>query len=89
MARAGNFLSATASILALGPSQPLFKWVPVNLPTVVKRSMHEAHQLPPPNVYIKNVQNYTFTPKYVFMAWCPQELYAYYKNVVMYMIVVH
>jgi hypothetical protein len=72
---AGNFLFATAFILALGPSQHPFEWARVNLSTVVKRPEHKANQSPSPGAYVNNVQNYTFTPQYVFMAWCSQGLY--------------
>jgi hypothetical protein len=36
----------------------------------VKRPGPEADHSPPSNAEIKNAWSYTFTPQYVFMAWC-------------------
>jgi hypothetical protein len=48
------FLSSTVSRLTLGPIQLLG---------------HEADDLPPSSAEVKNM-DYTFTPPYIFMAWC-------------------
>jgi hypothetical protein len=65
----GNFLFATASRPALGPTQPPIQWVPGILSLRVKRPGREAHysHLVPKS---KNEWSYTSTPQYAFMVWC-------------------
>jgi hypothetical protein len=36
----------------------------------VKWPGREAHHSPPSSAEVKNVWSYTFTPQYVFIAWC-------------------
>jgi len=36
----------------------------------IKRTGREADHSPPSSAKVKNAWSYTFTPQYVFMAWC-------------------
>jgi hypothetical protein len=60
----------TAYRTALGPTQPPIQWVPGALFLGLKRPVREADHSPPSSVEVKNAWSYTFTPQYVFMAWC-------------------
>jgi hypothetical protein len=64
------FLFTTASITALGPTQPPIQWVPGALNLGEKRPGREADHSPPSSAEVKNAWSYTSTPQYVFMAWC-------------------
>jgi hypothetical protein len=66
----GIFLFATASRTALGPTQPPIQWIPGTLSLGVKRQGREADHSLPSSAEVKNAWSYTFTPQYVFMAWC-------------------
>jgi hypothetical protein len=59
------FLLATASLPALGPTQPPIQSVPW-----IKRPGREADHSPPPSAEVKNAWSYTSTPPYIFMVWC-------------------
>jgi len=48
----------------------LIQWVPWALSTGVKWLGHEADHSPPSSTKLKNAGSYTFTPQYVYMAWC-------------------
>jgi len=63
-----RILLVTASILALGISQPHTQWVPEALAPGIKRAEHEADHSPQPSVEVKNMWSYTSTPPYVFTA---------------------
>jgi hypothetical protein len=69
----GIFLFTTASVTALGPTQPPIQWV-VGFSLGIKRPGREADHLPPSSAEVKNVWSYTFTPQYVFLAWCLVQL---------------
>jgi hypothetical protein len=66
----GIFLFTTASRTVLGPTQPPIQWVPESLSLGVKRPGREADYSPPSSAEVKYPWSYTFTPPYVFMAWC-------------------
>jgi len=66
----GYFLFTTESRPALGPIQPSLHWVPKALSLGLKWPGHEADCSPPACEEVKNVWSYTFTPQYIFMAWC-------------------
>jgi hypothetical protein len=66
----GIILFTTVSGTALGPTQPPIQWVPAALSLEVKRPGREAYHSPPSSAEVMNAWNYTFTPQYVFMAWC-------------------
>jgi hypothetical protein len=66
----GIFLFTSASRRALGPTRPPIQWVPGALSLEVKRLGREADHSPPSSAEVKNAWSYTFTPQYVFMAWC-------------------
>jgi hypothetical protein len=66
----GIFLFTTVSRTALWPTQPLIQWVPGALSLGVKRPGGEADHSHPSSTEVKNEWSYTFTPQYVFMAWC-------------------
>jgi len=55
---------------ALGPTQPPIQWATGALSLGVKRQGREAYHSPPSATEVKQVWSYTFTPPYVFMAWC-------------------
>jgi hypothetical protein len=65
------FLSSTVSRLTLWPTQPPILLVAgvLSPDPRVKLLGHEADDLPPSSAEVKNM-DYTFTPPYVFMAWC-------------------
>jgi hypothetical protein len=65
----GFFLFASASRLALRPTQPRIHWVPGALSFGIKRPECEAGHLRPSTAEGKNAWNYTSTPQYVFMTW--------------------
>jgi hypothetical protein len=79
---------ATALRPALGPIQPLFRWVPGDLSPEIKRPEREADYLLRSSAEIKNAWSYTSTPHYVFMAclvkhrnnFTPRPLYPQGKN---------
>jgi hypothetical protein len=54
----------------MGPTQPPIQWVPGALSLGVKRPGLEADHSSPSSADVKNAWSYTFTPQYVFMAWC-------------------
>jgi hypothetical protein len=56
--------------MALGPTQSPIQWVPGAVSLGVKRLGREADHSPPSSADVKNAWSYTFTPQYVFMAWC-------------------
>jgi hypothetical protein len=60
------FLFITVSRPALGPIQR----VPGTLSLRAKRPGREADHSPASSAEITDAWNYTFTPQYVFMAWC-------------------
>jgi hypothetical protein len=64
------FLFTTASRTALGPTQLPIQWIPAALSLGVKWPKGEADHSPPSSAEVKNTWSYTFTPQYVFMAWC-------------------
>jgi hypothetical protein len=64
------FLFTTVFRTALRPNQPPIPWVEGAFFPGVKRQGREADHSPPPSAEIKNAWSYTFTPRYVFMAWC-------------------
>jgi hypothetical protein len=64
------FLFTTVSRTVLGPTRPPIQWVPGTLALGVKRPGREADDSPPSSAEVKNAWSYTFTPQYVFMAWC-------------------
>jgi hypothetical protein len=66
----GIFLFNAASRTVLGPTQPPIQWVPGALSLGVKRPRREADHSSPSSAEVKNAWSYTFTPHYVFMAWC-------------------
>jgi hypothetical protein len=53
-----------------GPTKPPIQWVPGALSLGVKQLGHKADHSPPSSVRSKNTWSYTFTPQYIFMAWC-------------------
>jgi len=55
---------------ALGPSQSPIQWVPGVLSFGVKRPRREDDHAPPSSREFKNAWSYTYTPQYVFVAWC-------------------
>jgi hypothetical protein len=67
--RIENFLISTSSRPVLGPTQPSLQWVPGALFLGVKRPGREPDHSPP-SAEVKNTWIYTFTPLYVFMAYC-------------------
>jgi hypothetical protein len=64
------FLFTTASRLGLRPTQPPFHWVSVAVSLGVKWPGREADHTPPSSAEVKNAWRYTYTPQYIFMAWC-------------------
>jgi hypothetical protein len=56
------FLFATASISALGPTQPPIQWVPGPLSPRVKRPVREADNSHSSSAEVKNVWSYTSIP---------------------------
>jgi hypothetical protein len=64
------FLFTTASRPALGPNQPLIQLVPGALSVGANRPGNETDHSPPSGAEVKNAWSYTFTPPYVFKAWC-------------------
>jgi hypothetical protein len=65
---AGIFLFSAMTRTALGPTQPPIQWV-VGAPSLeIKQPRREADHSPPSNAEVKNVQSYTSTPPYIFMA---------------------
>jgi len=50
----GIFLFTTASIMALGPTQPPIQWVPGALSLEVKWPWHDADHSPPSSAEVKN-----------------------------------
>jgi hypothetical protein len=59
----GIFLYTTAYSTALEPTQPLIQWVPGALFLGVKRSVHEADQLPPSSAEVEErVELYLHSP---------------------------
>jgi hypothetical protein len=66
----GIFLFTTASIMALGPTQPPIQWVPGALSLGLKWLGNEADHSPPSSAKVKNVWSYISTPQYFFMVWC-------------------
>jgi len=69
-ARKVIFLFATASRPNLGPTQSPIQLVTKILYLGIKRSGCETDPSPPPSAEVKNAQNYTSTPPYIFMMWC-------------------
>jgi hypothetical protein len=63
------FIFATASILALGFTQPSIQWIPDTLSPGVKRPGREAEHSPPSVTEVENAWSYTSTPAYIIMAW--------------------
>jgi hypothetical protein len=63
---ARNFFIATASRLALVPTQPPVLW----LSPGVKHIGHEADCSHPSGVKVKNAWSYTSALPYIFMVWC-------------------
>jgi len=66
----GIFFFTTASRPALGPIKFPIQWVSWAPSLGLKRPGREADHLPPSNTKVKNAWSYTFTPQYVFTAWC-------------------
>jgi hypothetical protein len=66
----GIFLFTTASRPALVPTHPPFQWVPAVLSSGIKRQGRESDHSPPSSAKVKNSWSYTFSPSYVFVAWC-------------------
>jgi hypothetical protein len=64
----GIFLFATASRMALGPTQPPIQWVLAALSLGVKWLGHETDHSPPYSAEVKNAWSCTSTPQYIFMA---------------------
>jgi hypothetical protein len=64
------FISSTASISALGPSQPPIQWVPGSLSSGAKGLGREADHSPISSAEVRNKWIYTSTFPYVFMAQC-------------------
>jgi hypothetical protein len=58
----GVFLFTTASILALGPTEPPIQWVAGALSLEIKRPEGEADHSPPSSIEVKNVWSYISTP---------------------------
>jgi len=58
----GIFLFNTASIPALGPTQPPIQRVPRALSLAVKRPGNKADHSPPPSSEVNNEWSYTSTP---------------------------
>jgi hypothetical protein len=52
------------------PTQPPIQWVREALSLRVKQSGREADHSPPSSADVNNAWSYTFTPQYVFVAWC-------------------
>jgi hypothetical protein len=63
------FLLATASRLALGPTQSPIQWVLAVL-SGVKQMGCEADHSPPSSAKVKKEWSYTSNPQHIFMAWC-------------------
>jgi hypothetical protein len=55
----GIFLFTTASISALGPTQPPIQGIPEALSLGVKRPGRKADHSPPPSAEVKNAWSYT------------------------------
>jgi hypothetical protein len=66
----GIFLFTTVTRTALGPTKSPVHLVSGALSLRVKQPGHEANLSPPSSAEFKNARSYTFTPQYVFMAWC-------------------
>jgi len=64
------FPLATASWLALGPTQPPIQWVPGTLSLGVKRPEREAAHSHVSSAEVKNAWSYISTPQFVLMSWC-------------------
>jgi hypothetical protein len=85
-----KILFNTTSRPALGPTQSPIQWVPGAVSVGVKRPGREADDSLPSSAEVKNAWSYTFTPQYVFMAWCSVKVQGHiylYLNKVLYLIV--
>jgi hypothetical protein len=60
--RLGILLFTTASIPALGPTQPPIQWVPGALSLGIMWPAREVDHSPPSSAEVKNVWTYTSTP---------------------------
>jgi hypothetical protein len=65
-----DFLSYTASRLALGPIQPLIQWVSGSLSPRIKWPGPEDDHLLPSNSKVKDVWRYISLSPYIFMVRC-------------------
>jgi hypothetical protein len=61
---------ATASILALGPTQPHSQRTSGALSLEVKRPGREADHSSPSSAEVKNTWRYTSITEYAFVTWC-------------------
>jgi hypothetical protein len=65
----GIFLFTTASISALGPTQPPVRWIPGVLSVGVKSAGRDADHPPASSAEVEDEWSYNSTPQYPFMAW--------------------
>jgi hypothetical protein len=79
----GIFVFAIASRPALRPTQPPIHWAPVTLSPGINRPGRETDHSPPSSAEIKNVWSCTFTPQYVFTAWCLIKQWIHFHGVVL------
>jgi hypothetical protein len=81
----GIFLFTTASILALGFTQPPILWLPGALSLGVKRPVRESDHSPLSSSEVKNACSYTSTPYYAFMAWCSFKMLSIHVGVLLFL----